>query len=107
MVRSSLAAKAGAMLDWIYSALYTAALLNELIYDKWEQNIPIHCVTDDKWEKNISIHCVTDDQSLCDALASNKYVTEKRLRIDIGALKEAIKNNDIKHISWVKKRMNS
>ena len=52
--------------------------------------------------KRYPIHCITDNRSLCDALASNKYVTEKRLRIDIGALKEAIKNNDIEHISWVK-----
>ena len=83
-----MAAEALAMLEGVDSALYIAALLNELIYDKSEQKIPIHCIT--------------DNRSLCDALASNKYVTEKRLRIDIGALKEAIKNNDIEHISWVK-----
>ena len=46
MVRSSLAAEALAMLDGIDSALYIATLLNELIYDKSEQKIPIHCVTD-------------------------------------------------------------
>ena len=88
MVRSSLTAEALAMLDGIDSALYIAALLNELIYYKLEQKIPIHYVTDNK--------------SLCIALASNKYVTEKHLQIDIGALKKAIKNDDVEHISWVK-----
>ena len=65
MVRSSLAAEALAMLNGIDSALYIATLLNELIDDKSEQKIPIHCVT--------------DKRSLRDALASNKYVTEKLL----------------------------
>ena len=37
------------------------------------------------------INCVTYNWSLCNALASNKYVTEKHLQIDIGAWKEAIK----------------
>ena len=88
MVHNSLAAEALAVLDGIDSALYIAALLNELIYDKSEEKIPIHCFT--------------DNRSLCNVLASNKYAAEKRLRIDIGALKEAIKNNAIEHISWVK-----
>ena len=57
MVRSSLAAKAFATLDGIDSVLYIAALSNELIYDKSEQEIPIQCVT---------------DKSLCDTLALNK-----------------------------------
>ena len=47
------------MLDGIDSAFYIASLLNELIYDKSKQKVPIHCATDNK--------------SLCDALASNKY----------------------------------
>ena len=88
MVRCYLAAEVLPMLDGIDSALYTAALLNESINDKSEQKIPIHCVIDNKL--------------LCDALSSNKYVTEKRFRTDIGALKEVINNNDIEHTSWIK-----
>ena len=88
MARSSLAAETLAILDGIDSALYIDALLNKLIYDKLEQQTPIHCVTDNK--------------SLCDALTSNKYKTEKHLWIDIGTLKEAMNNNVIEHISWGK-----
>ena len=62
------------MLDGINSAVYIGALLNELIYDKSEKKIPIHCVT--------------DNRSLCDGLASNKYLTEKRLGVDIGPLQK-------------------
>ena len=65
-------AKALAMLDGIDSAFYIGSFLNELIYDKSKQKVPIHCATDTK--------------SLCDALASNKYA-EKQFQIDIGALK--------------------
>ena len=85
MVRRSISCDVLAMLDGMDSALYIAALLNKLIYHKSEQKIPIYCVIDNK--------------SLCEALTSNKCVTEKRLRIDISALKEAIKNSDIEHIS--------
>ena len=76
------------MLDGIESTLYIAVLLNKLIYHKSQQKIPMNCVT--------------YNRSLCDALASNKYVTEKHLQIDIGALKEAIKNKDVEDISWAK-----
>ena len=44
IIRSSLAAEALAMLDGIDSALYIAALLNELIYDISEQEKPIHSI---------------------------------------------------------------
>ena len=37
-----------AMLDGIDSALYIAALLNELIYDKSEQKKPIHSIQFEK-----------------------------------------------------------
>ena len=60
------------MLDGIDSVFCIASLLNELIYDKSKQKVPIHCATDTK--------------SLCDALASNKYA-EKQFQIYIGALK--------------------
>ena len=80
-----MAAEVLAVLDGIDSALYNATLLNELIYKKSEQKIPMHFVTDINLLSN---------KSLCN-------VTKKHLWIDIGALKKAIKNKDIEHISWV------
>ena len=44
----------------------------------------------------------TYHKSLCDASVSNKYVSDKRWKIDTGALKETIKNKDIQEITWVK-----
>ena len=44
----------------------------------------------------------TDIMSLQDALQSSKYITDKRLRINIGALKEVIFNKEIESIRWIK-----
>ena len=40
--------------------------------------------------------------SLYYALQSSKYITDKRLRIDIGALKEILLNKEIESITWIK-----
>ena len=40
--------------------------------------------------------------SLYYALQSSKYITEKLLRIDIGALKEILLNKEIESITWIK-----
>ena len=52
--------------------------------------------------RKLSIEVVTDNKSLHDALKSPKYVSDKRLRIDIAALKQLIMNKDIHMIHWVK-----
>ena len=41
------------------------------------------------------IHCITDCMSLMEALKSQKFVTEKRLRIEISSLKELVEKNQI------------
>ena len=73
----------------------------DLKYQPIEKQSKLVVYVDAAFGNHQNIHCVTDNRSLCDALASNKYVSEKRLRIDIGALKELIKKNNIEHI-WVK-----
>ena len=50
----------------------------------------------------IPIEVYTDNKSLHDASQSSKYVTDKCLRIDIGALKEIIFNKEIESITWIK-----
>ena len=42
------------------------------------------------------------NQSLLDALRSSTNVSEKRLWIDIAALKEYISTNEINEIKWIK-----
>ena len=62
------------MIHGVQAALYVSLLLKEFCYG--EHVIPIHCITDNK--------------SLYNHLKSNKYVSDKRLRIDISTLKELI-----------------
>ena len=51
--------------------------------------------------KRLPIEIVTDNKSLCDALHSDKSVTDKRLRIEIGSLKEMLQTKDIVKVHWV------
>ena len=52
----------------------------------------------------IYIYIYSDNKSLHDAIHSEKYVSEKRLRIDIGALKELIVQHKSTRILWTKSK---
>ena len=72
------------MLDGVDATLYVLELIKEIYKD---YSLPIQVYTDNK--------------SLQDALKSNKYVNDKRLRIDIGALKEVTTSKYIENIIWI------
>lgn len=88
IVRSSLAAETLAMGEGIDAALYFSAAYCEIVYGHNANRLPIETITDNK--------------SLVEALKSSKYCSDKRLRIDIGALKQLIANKDVVKIHWVK-----
>ena len=88
IVRSTLAAETLAMCDGIDAALYISATYCGIVNGNTTRKLPIEVVTDNK--------------PLHDALKSPKYVSDKRLRIDIAALKQLIMNKDIHMIHWVK-----
>ena len=88
IVRSALAAECLAMPECLDAAIYISLLYKELMYGNVNSKTP-------------EIEIVTDSKSLCDAIKSVKNVTEKRLRVDIGAVKEALKNNEIHNVRWV------
>ena len=48
----------------------------------------------------LPIEAYVDNKSLIDALKSTKFVTDKRLRIDISSVKEMISNKQIKKVEW-------
>ena len=83
VARSSLTAETLAMLDGVEASLYIRDLFKEL----YGHYLPIEVFTDNK--------------SLIDALKSSKYVNEKRLRIDIAALKECISKNQVQIGKWI------
>ena len=59
--------------DGIDGAVFVNALLSEIYFGN---------------ARSLPIEFITDNQSLIDALKSSKYVSDKRLRIEIGIVKE-------------------
>ena len=83
ITRSKLAAETLAMCDGCQLALYTASLLNT-----------------SKLTENPQLIVVTDSKSLFEALGSSKQVSDKRLRLNVGSLREMIERGEIT-INWV------
>ena len=89
IVRNALAAECLAMSECVDAAIFISMLYKELMFGSTSHDIP-------------EIEIVTDSKSLCDAIKSVKNVTERRLRVDVGAVKETLQQSDIHKISWVK-----
>ena len=81
MVRSTLAAECHALGDALHHAIFIRNLLSDVL------------------GKDISITCFTDNNDLKVALSSHKDVAEKRLRLDIMNIKDAILHEDVT-IKW-------
>jgi hypothetical protein len=83
VVKSTLAAETLALQEGIEEAIYLQKLLSEL------------CP-----RMRIPIDVYVDNRSLVDALQSTKLVCDRRLRIDIGALKQALEQ-DVRSVNWI------
>ena len=85
IVHSTLVAETIAKIEGVQSAVYTSVLLKWLYSE----------IT------NIPMEICTDKKSLHDALWSHKHVSDKRFRIDIGALKDMLQTQETDQICWV------
>ena len=47
------------------------------------------------------MNCFTDSKSLHDAVYSSKILTEKRLKIELCAIRELLEKGEIHSITWV------
>lgn len=88
VVRSTLAAETLAMAEGIDASIFICTLLGELVYGKPEANL-------------FPIVCFTDCKSLHDALKSPKFVSEKRLRLEISGIKEQLQKGQVKRVEWI------
>ena len=88
VARSTLAAETLAMVDAMDSAIFSASLFSELMTGQ------IHPET-------LQITLITDNKSLHDNLASGKAVIERRLRIEMAAIKEALERKIVNEAVWV------
>ena len=81
--RSSLAAETVAALDGTDAAIY----IREIFYELTDHQMLVTLFTDNK--------------SLYDTIKSSKYVQNKRLGIDVAAVKESISRNEIENVEWI------
>ena len=88
VVRSTIAGETLAMADALDTGFYLASLYTELLFGTPEP-------------ERLGIVCLTDCKSLYEAVKSNKAVTERRLRIEISAVKEAMDKLQVKEVTWI------
>ena len=88
VAKSSLTAETLASSEGVNSASYISTLFAEIMSGNTDNfKLPIEAYVDNK--------------SLIDAWKSTKFVTDKRLRIDISSVKEIISNKQIKKVEWI------
>ena len=83
VVRSTIAAEALSLQEGFEDAVYLKNLIQELIH--------LPC---------ISVEAIIDNKSVLEAVHSTSMVDDKRLRIDIGALKESLKKKELNAVKW-------
>lgn len=86
VVKSTSAAEALTLLEGVEEAVCLQALLSEILSDSLLK-VPIKAYIDSK-----NIHS---------AIHSTKTVSEKRLRLDIAALKQMLHRKDTEEVSWI------
>lgn len=85
VVRSTIAAEALSLQEGLEAGFYYRTMVEEIL------GIP---------NKTIPITAYTDNKSVIEAVFSTKLVDDKRLRVDIAAIREFLKTNDIRQIKW-------
>ena len=85
VVRSSLAAEIMVLIDGIENALHLRNMMEELL------NLP---------KNSIPIKATVDNNSLVASLNSTSSVDDKRLRRDIGAVKQMLERKEVTEVGW-------
>ena len=85
VVRSTLAAETLSLCDGLENALH----MRDILCSIWTES------------EKVKIVGIVDNLSLIAAVSSTTSVTDKRLRHDIGSIKEMLDNGDISQLKWV------
>ena len=86
VVRSTLSAEMLSLQEGVEEAIYLRAIITEMLNKK---------------ENSLPIVPYVDNRSVTQSLYSTKLVDDKRLRIDIAAIKESIEKEEIGTVRWV------
>ena len=84
VVRSTLGAEALSLVEGIEDAIYLKHILCELFVKR----------------SDVVIDAFVDNRDVVDAIYSTKSVDDKRLRIDVAALKEYVSTGDVNSVRW-------
>ena len=87
VARSTLAAETLSFMEASDTAFFISRLLNEITRK------PINYV---------SINCYTDSQSLFETIGTSNLTTDRRLRVEISAIREMVNRNEIR-VHWLRK----
>ena len=85
MVRSTLAAEVLSLQEGAEDAIFHRMLIEE-----------VFCLS----PKTIPIECIVDNKDTVEAVYSSKAVSDKLLRINIGALKDELSKEEITCVRW-------
>ena len=88
MVKSTIAAEMLALLEGSANCFLLGSIIKEMLDVDGPSSV-------------FPIPALTDNQSLCDAMHSTKTIEDKRLKIDIGILREMFHNQEISSIEWI------
>ena len=86
VVRSTLAAETLSLVDGLENGVYHRVLFSELSGKKPE---------------SYQLKAIIDNKSCVEALRSSSQIEDKRLRIEIGEVKEMIKSKIVNEVTWV------
>ena len=86
VVRSTLSAEMLSLQEGIEEAIYLRGLIVEMINGD---------------VKSLPIVMYVDNKSVTQALCSTKMVDDKRLRLDIAAIKESLEKNEVSSVRWL------
>ena len=89
VARSTIAAETLALSDGCDTSYFVASLAKEMIFTKQHNNI--------------NIEAFTDNRSLYETLHTTKSILDKRLRVEIAALREMCEKNELL-INWIEKQ---
>lgn len=85
VVRSTIAAEALSLLEGLEASYYYRKMIENML---------------GLAHKTIDISAYTDNKSVVEAVYSTKMVDDKRLRVDIAAIRELLQRNEISDIRW-------
>ena len=100
VVRSTLAAESNALVDGLDEGFFVSFTFNEVISGVIDMK-PLSRFRNISSSKLLPIVAFTDNSSVFNNLRSTTMVAERRLCVDISAIKQMLENGEVTDVQWV------